>query len=107
MKLQKRFSDDEPWHELISVVKEDYVDYDETSPLHWRLEVRNGTFTFTREDGIAISGADDQFESGRVGLQLYAHQAEFDNFTVTALSPLGLDPRGSAAASCGMLKTLR
>ena len=83
MKIAKRVSDDNPWYELLEAVKGDYKPYSEGPKLHWKLEVHEGAFTFTREDGLSISAVDKDYKSGFVGIQLYAQQAEFDNFTIT------------------------
>ena len=104
MKIQKRISDEKPWHELITASKDDYVNFTESNFLHWTLEVIDGEFTFTREDGFSISGADDAYESGFVGIQLYALEGEFDNFTITPLPSLAVEPAGKVAIAWGALK---
>ncbi len=83
MKIAKRVSDDNPWYELLEAVKDDYTPYPQGPKLHWTLEVHEGAFTFTREDGLSISAVDKDYKSGFVGIQLYAQQVEFDNFTIT------------------------
>jgi hypothetical protein len=83
MKIARRISNETPWYELLEVVKERYVAYPQGSKLHWTLEVSNGSFTFTRDDGLSISAEDQEYKTGYVGIQLYAQQAEFDNFTIT------------------------
>ena len=40
MKIQKRVSDDDPWHELMKVKKG--VTYKEKVSLHWQLSVKKG-----------------------------------------------------------------
>jgi len=93
MKIAKRTSDADPWYELLAVVKDDYVPYAEGQRLHWTLEVEDGAFTLTREDGLSVSAEDRSYATGYVGIQLYAQQAEFDNFTIA--------PRGASAVSPG------
>ena len=85
LKMAKRVSNSEPWYELLSAA-DNYVEYPEDQKLHWRLEVNNGFFTFTREDGLSITGEDHSYETGYVGIQLSGQRGiEFDNFTITAL----------------------
>jgi len=107
MKIAKRISNEEPWYELLAVVKDDYVPYAEGERLHWTLEVNGGSFTFTREDGLSISAEDSDYGSGYVGIQLYAQQAEFDNFTITAISPDAVHPTNKMATAWGAIKTAR
>ncbi len=103
MKIAKRISNEEPWYELLEVVKDDYVPYAEGAKLHWRLEVNNGLFTLTREDGLSISAADSEYASGYVGLQLYAQQVEFDNFTITP-DVTAVQPMNKMATVWGAIK---
>jgi hypothetical protein len=93
MKIAKRISDSDPWYELLAVEKDNYVPYPEGPRFHWTLEVEDGAFTFTRDDGLSVSAEDQSYGTGYVGIQLYAQQAEFDNFTI--------EPRGGAAVSPG------
>jgi hypothetical protein len=91
LKMAKRVSDNEPWYELLSAV-DNYVEYPEDQRLHWRLEVNNGSFTFTREDGLTITGQDQSYKTGYIGLQLSGQRGvEFDNFTITPLPDDGGD----------------
>jgi len=105
MKIAKRISDEEPWYELLAVVKDDYVSYPEGPRLHWTLEVDNGVFTFVREDWLSITAEDHTYGSGYVGIQLYAQQAEFDNFTITPSGSTGLQPEHKMAALWGAIKS--
>ena len=108
LKMQKRFSDQSPWHELLAIVKDTYVPYPEDgSRLHWTLEVQNGNFTFTREDGLSISASDPAYSGGYVGIQLYAQQAEFDNIVITPLGVTAVDPAGKTSTTWGALKATR
>ncbi|MFQ6043161.1 MAG: hypothetical protein ACE5PV_20085 [Candidatus Poribacteria bacterium] len=104
MKIAKRISNEEPWYELLSVVKDDYVPYAEGQKLHWTLEVDNGSFTLTREDGLSISAEDHDYDSGYVGLQLYAQQAEFDNFTIVPHGATAVHPADKMASFWGKIK---
>jgi len=108
MKIQKRISDDKPWYDLLEVAKK-YTPYPEGPKLHWTLEVSNGSFTFTREDPsgdkVIVSAEDTSYEEGYVGIQLYAQQAEFDNFTIQNTYPV--NPAGKVAATWGQLKAVR
>jgi hypothetical protein len=87
----ERISDETPWYEVLEVDDVDYIPYPQgfAELLHWTLEVVDGNFTFTSTDSFGdenvISGFDDTISSGFVGIQLYAQQAEFDNFTITPL----------------------
>jgi hypothetical protein len=88
----KRISNETPWYELLEVVESaDYIPYPQGSLMHWTLEVVDGNFTFTSRDDFSgdentISGSDNSYASGYVGLQLYAMSGvEFDNFTITEL----------------------
>lgn len=105
MKIAKRIDNDEPWYELLEVVKEDYVPYAEGTLLHWTLEVNQGSFTFTREDGLSIEAKDSDYGKGYVGIQLYAQQAEFDNFTIVNTFPV--DPAGKISTTWGRVKDVR
>ena len=107
MKIAKRISDAEPWYELLAAVKDDYVPYTEGAKLHWTLEVNDGQFTFTREDGLSISAEDHEYGAGYVGIQLYAQQAEFDNLTITPLQATAVDPAGKMATAWGTLKAMQ
>jgi len=103
MKIAKRTSDGDPWYELLEVVKDDYVPYSEGGVhLHWKLEVSKGSFTLTREDGLSISAKDNSYDEGYVGIQLYAQQAEFDNFTIQDNRPV--NPAGKIAMVWGRVK---
>lgn len=104
MKIAKRISDEEPWYELLTAVKDDYVPYAEGQKLHWILEVDNGSFTLTREDGLSINAEDSEYGEGYVGIQLYAQQAEFDNFTITPLGAAAIHPVNKMAAVWGDIK---
>jgi hypothetical protein len=104
MKIAKRTSNEEPWYELLAVMKDNYVPYPEGPRLHWTLEVDNGVFTFTREDGLSITAEDHSYESGYVGIQLYAQQAEFDNFTITPGSTTAVHPAHKTATVWGAIK---
>lgn len=104
IKIAKRISNEDPWYELLSVVKDDYVPYAEGPKLHWTLEVDNGAFTFTREDGLSISAEDADYGTGYVGIQLYAQQAEFDNFTITPGGPSAVQPEHKMATVWGAIK---
>jgi len=105
MKIAKRISDEDPWYELLEVVKDDYVPYAEGAKLHWTLEVNNGNFTFTREDGLSISASDSSYVSGYIGIQLYAQQAEFDNLTITPVGGAAVKPEHKAATVWGKVKS--
>jgi len=107
MKIQKRISNDEPWYDLLASVKDDYIPYPEGPKFHWTLEVNNGSFTFTRDDGLSISAEDSDYTSGYVGIQLYAQQAEFDNFTITPLGTTAIDPMNKMATVWGSIKESR
>ena len=104
MKISKRISNESPWYELLKVRKDDYVPYAEGQLLHWTLVVDNGAFTFTREDGFEISAEDGAYGTGYVGIQLYAQQVEFDNFTVTPVDPSAVQPAGKLATVWGAVK---
>lgn len=107
LKIAKRIGNEEPWYELLDVVKEDYVPYAEGTLLHWTLEVNNGSFTFTREDGLSVSATDSDYASGYVGLQLYAQQLEFDNLTITPSGTTAVDPIDKMATAWGKIKDAR
>jgi hypothetical protein len=91
----KRISNARPWYERLGIVRprDGYIPYPQAldRPFHWTLEVLNGSFTFTSTDSksgdqVTISGNDDTYRSGYVGLQTSAQQViEFDNFTITPL----------------------
>jgi len=103
IKIAKRLSDQNPWYELLEVTKNGYVPYAEKTKLHWTLEVQSGNFTFTREDGLSISATDHEYKAGYVGIQLYAQQAEFDNFMIT--STAAVRPAGKMATVWGNIKS--
>jgi hypothetical protein len=104
----KRISNAEPWYELVEVVKDGYTPYPEGGQrMHWTLEVMNGDFTFTRDDGLSISGTAADYADGYVGIQLYAQQAEFDNFTITPLDVTAVDAKGKLATAWGAIKAVR
>lgn len=105
IKIQKRISDDEPWYELLEAEKQDYTPYSEGLPLHWTLEVSDGSFTFTSDNGVTISAEDDEYEEGYVGIQLYAQQAEFDNFTIVNTFPV--NPFGKLSTMWARVKDAR
>jgi hypothetical protein len=106
LRIDKRISDKEPWYEGLEVKKGgDYTPYPEHVPLHWRLEVSKGSFRFEREDGLTISASDDTYDFGYVGIQLYAQQAEFDNFTIESTYPV--DPAGKITTTWGRIKETR
>ena len=105
MKIAKRTSDEDPWYELLAVVKDDYVPYAEGQRLHWTLEVEGGVFSFTREDGLSITAEDHSYGSGYVGIQLYAQQAEFDNFTIVPLGTTAVRPEHKMATVWGVIKS--
>ena len=108
MIAHKRISNAEPWYELLEVVKDTYVPYTEGGErLHWSLEVIDGNFTLTREDGLSITGSDADYADGYVGIQLYAQQAEFDNFAVIPLDSTAVDAKGKLATAWGQMKTVR
>lgn len=103
-RIDKRVSDSSPWYETVTLEKDNYVPFVEDVKLHWTLEVRNGEFTFTREDGFTITGQDNAYKAGRIGIQLYAMQAEFDNVELTDLTTTAVDPKGKAATMWAALK---
>jgi len=107
MKIAKRISNEDPWYELLEVVKDDYVPYAEGTKLHWTLDVAGGSFTLTREDGLSISAEDSDYTGGYVGIQLYAQQVEFDNFTITPRGVIAVHPMNKMAAVWGAIKTAR
>ena len=93
----KRIGNETPWYELIEYNKDDYLPYAEgfDALQHWTLEMVDGQFKFTMLDEFTgdeniLEGFDDSYQGGLVGIQLYAQQAEFDNFTIT---PLGGEVR--------------
>jgi hypothetical protein len=109
--MHKRISDDEPWYDLLEVAHPpDYENYPENIPMHWTLEVSEGQFRFTNDNGgvgdsVELEAADSDYEGGFIGIQLYAQQAEFDNITIVSTYPV--DPNGKAATSWGALKNHR
>lgn len=103
MKIAKRISDENPWYKLLEVEKNGYTPYAEQTRLHWTLEVQGGNFTFTREDGLSVSATDNEYKSGYVGIQLYAQQAEFDNFMIT--STAAVRPADKMATVWGNIKS--
>ncbi len=111
LKVDKRISNDSPWYELVEVIPGrdggPYVPYSEGVRLHWTLEVENGEFTFTRDDGHSISGSDNAYLDGFVGIQLYAQQVEFDNLTITPGPPTAVDAKGKLATAWGAIKATR
>jgi len=104
MKISKRISDETPWYELLEVIKDDYVPYSDQGRLHWTLDVEDGSFTFVREDGFSISAGDSSYSTGYIGIQLYAQQVEFDNFTITPKGAAAVRPAGKAASVWGAIK---
>jgi hypothetical protein len=95
----KRVSNDTPWYEVMDVIDDpaEYIPYPQGVELHWTLEVMDGEYEFTWEDlefgdSMTISGSDDTYSTGYVGIQLYAQQAEFDNFQITPLGGTQLQP---------------
>ncbi len=106
IRIDKRIGDKEPWYEGLEVKKGgDYKPYPESGTMHWRLEVSNGDFYFERDDGLSIRAHDTSYESGYVGIQLYAQQAEFDNFTIQNTYPV--DPSGKVTTTWGRVKGLQ
>ena len=89
----KRISNESPWYELLEVVDDpaEYIPYPRGgTEMHWTLEVVDGNFEFISEDENGdqniISGSDNTYSTGYVGLQLYAMGGvEFDNFSITEL----------------------
>jgi len=106
LKMSKRIGNDSPWYNMMAVVKDDYVPYEENAArLHWTLTVDNGAFTFVREDGLSISAADGDYGSGFVGFQLYAQQLEIDNIVITPLDAAAVDPMDKTATMWGAIKS--
>ena len=103
MKLQQRVSQEEPWYKIIEVVKDGYKPYVEGKRLHWTLSVINGEAKFKREDGLSISAKVGQ-TTGKVGIQLYAQQADFDNIVITP-SIAAVDARGKLATTWSLIKS--
>jgi hypothetical protein len=110
--MHKRFSDDDPWYDLLEVGHApDYANYPENGQrMLWTLEVKEGQFKFTNDNAdaaaeVVIEGEDDEYASGFIGIQMYAQQAEFDNITIVSTYPV--DPNGKAATSWGALKSGR
>jgi len=84
LKIAKRIANQAPFYELLSVAKDNYVKYPSKQKFHLKLEVNNGVFTITRDDGLTLTATDPSYSTGYVGIQLYAQQGvEFDNFTIT------------------------
>ncbi len=89
----KRISNSSPWYEVMEVLETDeYIPYTQgfEEVNHWTLEVVDGAFTITTTDSFGdentITGFDDEYKSGFVGIQLYAQSnVEFDNFVITPL----------------------
>jgi len=89
----KRISNSSPWYEVMEVLESDeYIPYTQgfEEINHWTLEVIDGAFTITTTDSFGdentLSGFDDEYKSGFVGIQLYAqNNVEFDNFVITPL----------------------
>jgi hypothetical protein len=87
----KRVSNSTPWYEVMSVLESDeYFPYSVADINHWTLEVNGGNFTITTTDAFGdmnvLTGSDNEYASGLVGIQLYAQDnVEFDNFTITPL----------------------
>lgn len=100
IKADKRISDENPWYDLMEV--EAGIRYAEDTLLHWTLEVTGGSFLLTREDDASIEGSDLDYKEGYLGIQLYAQQAEFDNFTITATAPV--EPADKMATAWGAIK---
>lgn len=100
IKMSKRVSDEDPWYELMEV--EPGVTYSEGALLHWTLEVVNGAFSLTREDKASIDAKDPEYKEGYVGLQLYAQQVEFDNFTISFAD--AVEPSEKMATAWGTIK---
>ena len=103
MKLQQRVGPEEPWYKIIEVVKDDYKPYAEGKRLHWTLSVINGEAKFKREDGLSISAKVGQ-TTGKVGIQLYAQQADFDYIMLTP-SIAAVDARGKLATTWSLIKS--
>lgn len=104
MKMSKRISNEEPWYELMEVVKDDYVPYAEGVALHWTLTVMDGNFELVREDGLSISASDADYTSGNIGIQLYAQQVEFDNIVITPADSAAVEPGEKMATAWGTIK---
>ena len=100
VKFSKRIGDEEPYYDLLEA--ETGVTYAEGALLHWTLEVVDGFFTITREDGVVVESDDQEYKEGYVGIQLYAQQAEFDNFTITSAD--AVDPADKMATAWGAIK---
>ena len=86
IKIAKRISNLTPWYELLAYKKEDYIPYPENERSHWKLEVNNGEFHFSRDDELFLDASDDSYSEGYIGIQLYSHQAEFDNISIVPIS---------------------
>jgi hypothetical protein len=105
MRMDKRVSNDSPWYQRLALVKNDYKPYPERTPLRWTLTVLDGKFTFEREDKLKIEGTDPDYVDGYIGVQVYAHQAEFDNFRITEAAPV--DAKGKLTTAWATLKSVR
>jgi len=109
LKIKKRISDAEPWYETLEAIKGrdggPYVPYAESVRLHWTLTVIDGSFAFEREDGLSIKAEDHDYSGGYVGIQLYAQQAEFDNFKVSPIT--AVQPADKVASVWGEIKQER
>ncbi len=90
----KRISNSSPWYEVLGEpLVDDYIPYTQgfEEINHWVLEVVDGAFTITTIDSFGdenvLTGFDDDYLPGYVGIQLYAQSGvEFDNFTITPLN---------------------
>ena len=105
MRMDKRTSDDEPWYDKLTLMKDNYKPYIERTPLRWTLTVLDGKFTFERDDKLKIEGTDRDYVDGYIGVQVYAHQAEFDNFKITEAAPV--EAKGKLATAWAGLKSGR
>ena len=108
--MHKRISDEEPWYELLDVQNPDsgYVNYPEDGTrMVWTLTVANGEFTFESDHGAMVSGSDATYDSGSIGIQLYAQQAEFDNIVVTPAEGAAVDAEGKMATAWATIKATR
>lgn len=105
MRMDKRTSDDEPWYEKLTLMKDNYKPYTERTPLRWTLTVLDGKFTFQRDDKLKIEGTDSGYVDGYIGVQMYAQQSEFDNFKITEAA--AVDPTGKLSTAWAELKAER
>jgi hypothetical protein len=103
MRMDKRTSDNEPWYAKLALMKDDYVPYVERIPLRWTLTVVDGKFTFERDDKLKIVGTDRDYVDGYIGIQVYAHQAEFDNIRITESAPV--DAQGKLSTAWAAIKS--